>query len=357
MEAKQPTYFIVGAGVAGLSCARLLKKKKPKSKVIVFDACDNVGGRCYSFDDKDFGQKLDNATHVIIGANKEAASFIADDEWEKSLYFFDIQNKKVIPNNKKMWPYLMKAACNMPLNTADGKICKEIAKATFPWTTNKLKIYFSKQNLSQKMINYLLNFADEIYLKHRLLKIETQFGNAAQLVFDKQTFDIGAQDKIILALDNRGFCRLMGTEALPHNNIINIFYKTSQKIHLPQNANFCGVLNGNCDWIFVNDNIVAITISAANHVVKPLPELARQLWKELDIIRGVNSAFLPPFRVVKHNHATIAQDEATNQLRPCSALTQYPNVFIAGDWTMKNMPCCIETAILSAKRAIKYVLR
>ena len=53
MEAKQPTYFIVGAGVAGLSCARLLKKKKPKSKVIVFDACDNVGGRCYSFDDKD----------------------------------------------------------------------------------------------------------------------------------------------------------------------------------------------------------------------------------------------------------------------------------------------------------------
>ena len=59
MEAKQPTYFIVGAGVAGLSCARLLKKKKPKSKVIVFDACDNVGGRCYSFDDKNSSHKKD----------------------------------------------------------------------------------------------------------------------------------------------------------------------------------------------------------------------------------------------------------------------------------------------------------
>ena len=41
-----------------------------------------------------------------------------------------------------------------------------------------------------------------------------------------------------------------------------------------------------------------------------------------------------------------------NLQRPQNALTEYPNVFIAGDWTMKDHPCCMETAVKSAKRAV-----
>ena len=81
--------------------------------------------------------------------------------------------------------------------------------------------------------------------------------------------------------------------------------------------------------------------------------LARKIWKQLGKLRGVNSGFVPPFKVINHKIATIRQDAANNNKRPKNAKTVYPNVFIAGDWTMKNYPCSLETAILSAKRAVK----
>ena len=53
---------------------------------------------------------------------------------------------------------------------------------------------------------------------------------------------------------------------------------------------------------------------------------------------------------LNNKRATIKQDYKNNNLRPTSACTMYDNMFICGDWTMKNRPCCIETAIESAIR-------
>ena len=116
-------------------------------------------------------------------------------------------------------------------------------------------------------------------------------------------------------------------------------------------------MNGLSDWVFVNDNVLSVTISSSNKQETSLPELARMVWQELDLLRGVNSAFVPPFRAFKHKYATIMQDEYTNSLRPYSALSGLPNVYVAGDWTMKNYPCCLETAYLSALRAVKATLK
>ncbi|MBE6445749.1 MAG: hypothetical protein E7019_06875 [Alphaproteobacteria bacterium] len=354
---RTATYHIIGAGVAGLFCAKLLKNKIKDSHVVVYEAASQAGGRCMSYHDKTLEQKLDNGTHVVIGANKELAKFVDKNEWESNIIFWDA-NKKSFSDNKKLYKnHILMSVCNTPAEQIAKPILKNILYQTFPWNRSKYNLYFSKQNLSQKIINNLASYADEIKYNSKLIKIESQFGRAAQLNFEKYQVDLKSEDRVILALDNKHYSNLMGQTELAHNSIINISYYTSEKIHFPPNASFLGIVNGIVDWVFVNNNILSVTISAANDENTALPELAKKIWQELDAVRGVNSAFIPPFKAFKHKYATIAQDEKTNELRPDSALTEYPNVVIAGDWTMKNHVCCMETAYLSAKRAVKAIIK
>lgn len=353
MDKPAATYHIIGGGIAGLSCARFLKEKNPSANTIIYEASDKLGGRCYSFEDGDLDTRLDNATHVIIGANKNAASQLGQPKWEKGCLFWDAKQDTV---SRKFYNYrdlIFKSMCNLSADYIAPKIIKTIWRKTFPWTSGQRRIYFSKQDLSQRLINPLQAYADEIRLNSKLLKIDTQFGRAVSLTFNNRQLDLGANDAVILALNARAYQTIMGGAKFDYCSIVNIIYRTSQTLSLPHGANMLAIANGSADWVFCSNKLVNVTISDADNVEENLEELARKVWKELDIVRGVNSGFVPPFKVFKHKTATIRQDALNNSQRPVSAQTRLPNVFAAGDWTMKDYPCCIESAILSAKRAAK----
>lgn len=357
MKKKNTSYHIIGAGVAGLSCAYFLKLKDPSCKTIVYEAAGHPGGRCYSFDDKELQTRLDNATHVILGANKYAARLLFPHKWHNNCYFWNVQKDTIETDFRQFKTEIFKAMCNTAADEASKKIKNKIFWKLFPWGTKQRRIYFSQNDLSQRLINPLAVYADELHTDCKLLKLETQFGQIAQLNFNNRQVEINAGDKIILALDAVNTSRFLETPQFEFNGIINIFYHTSQPLSLPKGTSFLGIAEGLCDWIFVHGNITAVTISdVANHNEK-LEDLARNIWKQLDTLRNVNSAFVPPFRVIHHKHATIKQDETNNAKRPQNAQTQYPNLFIAGDWTMKDYPCSIEAAILSGKRAAQAALK
>lgn len=354
---KQATYHIIGGGAAGLNCARYIKKYNKAALTVVYEASDKIGGRCYSYDDKELGRRLDNATHVILGANKNAARLIGNQEWEDNCLFWDVKKDTISSDYHNYRSEILKAMCNIEATCIPPKMINKIFWKLFPWGKKQRKIYFSKQDLSQILINPLLAYTDRLFLNTRLMKIETQFGKAAQLNFNNRLVEIGPDDKIILALDARNYQQLMGGESFEFNGIINIFYRTSQKITLPRQTSLLCEASGLADWVFVNDDVVAVTLSAVQAETTDLDDLARRIWKQLDQLRGVNSAFVPAFRVVHHKLATIRQDEVNNNKRPLTAATAYPNLFIAGDWTMKDYPCSLETAILSAERAAKAALK
>ena len=62
MAAVQPKYHIIGAGVAGLQAAQLIRRKYPQAEITVYEAAEHPGGRCFSFADPKLGITLDNAT-------------------------------------------------------------------------------------------------------------------------------------------------------------------------------------------------------------------------------------------------------------------------------------------------------
>ena len=354
---KKPTYHIIGGGIAGLACAWYIKKTEKDINTIIYEASDKLGGRAYSYHDLVLNHSFDNATHVIVGANKFLSQFITKDEWCTTKYFVDPFDEKLDSSLVKNFDFLLKSFCNTQSSKIAKKIKQYIIKSFFPFISKKTRVWFSRGDISQRFVNVMAACADEINLNCRLNKISSQFGVAAMLEFTNKVVDIGAKDKIIIALDNASCSKILNFKLLEHNQILNIIYHTSETIFLPKGSSFIGLKSGLVDWIFVGNKTLSAVISDYKGSKKDFSDMAFQIWKDIDKVRGVNSAFIPPYKVVCYPQATISQSEEVNALRPNNALTEYPNVFIAGDWTMKDKPCCMETAVLSAIRAVKTAVK
>ena len=176
-------------------------------------------------------------------------------------------------------------------------------------------------------------------------------GRATKLVFNKETIFLTEKDIVISAIDIHNFSRIFKTKEPAKNKIINTNNRTSTPLTLPESRSFIAVTNGLSQWIFVNGNILSVTISHADKIDLHREELAREVWKEVCTLRKVKAAFVPPHRVLIHHRATLRQDDKNNQLRPFDCLTQYENFYLAGDWTMRDWPCSLEAAAQSGKRA------
>ncbi len=349
MAGNSITYHIIGGGVSGLSCAWFLKKNK-NIKVVVYEAKNILGGRAFSYDDDKFKCKLDNAVHTIIGANKFMSSFVKKDEWEYTKYFVDSEYSVVDNALFRNRNILYKAFCNTQANEVAYKIKHNILRMLFPFTKSKRKVWFSKGDISQRIINVLSAKADEIKLNSMLKDMKTENGRVTLLDFGEYKVDITKNDKVILAMDNYDCAKFISVNRLEYSQTVNITYFTSQTIFLPRGASFVAQKNGIADFVFVNNGMITAVISDYKNKMKD-EDLAIKIWKEIDALRGVDSAFMPKYKISHYQKATIKQDTANNLLRPKNALTEFSNVFIAGDWTMKNYPCCMEIAVKSAQRA------
>ncbi|MDX1575950.1 MAG: NAD(P)-binding protein, partial [Kiloniellales bacterium] len=67
---------MVGAGIAGLACAvRLVRQGRT---VRLYEAAGQAGGRCRSYTDSRLERRIDNGNHLLLSANTEALSYVAE---------------------------------------------------------------------------------------------------------------------------------------------------------------------------------------------------------------------------------------------------------------------------------------
>lgn len=344
-------FHIIGAGIAGLYFAKLIKQKHWYAETVIYEAAAHAGGRAFSFNDEKTGIILDNATHAILGANREALKLLHAPSFHKKPGFW---NQGSLENG--LWKFreeLSLAMLNTPWKEASQDILKTVARKLFPFTGNKTKCYYSQNSLSQDIINPLIAETDEIIFGKKLTGFEHNGRRISRLHFNDGNIDIGEHEIVISAVDAYNYGKIFAASNFEFNEIINIHYRTSVAITLPGYVKMLGIRGKTVQWLFIHDNAVSATISNAGNIEMGDDELAQKVWGEISEIRGRQSPFVPPYRVLRHKRATLKQDEKNNDRRPDSPRTEYANLFIAGDWTMKNYPCSIEAAALSSRRLAK----
>ena len=66
--------LIIGGGIAGLNAASILTSKK--IPVTLIESSPKLGGRAYSFIDKDTDTVIDNGQHIMMGCYNDSLSFV-----------------------------------------------------------------------------------------------------------------------------------------------------------------------------------------------------------------------------------------------------------------------------------------
>ena len=68
------TVHVIGAGMAGISCA--VELVKARQRVVLWEAAAQAGGRCRSFHDATLDRTIDNGNHLILGANPAVFAYL-----------------------------------------------------------------------------------------------------------------------------------------------------------------------------------------------------------------------------------------------------------------------------------------
>lgn len=347
---SETAYHIIGGGIAGLTAAKYIRAHQPRTKIILYEAAANLGGRCKSYYDMKLGANVDLATHAVLKCNAEARKITGPLKFQNSFLFYDMKYRQTSHSVLSHREEAALALFNLPFAAVDKPIVKTVLKQMFPFWNYK-QVYFTENRTNEKIINQHIQYPDEVKYFHVLKDVQGKYNLATKLVFNQGVVELTPNDRVICAIDIHNFSRIFKTKEPEYSKIINIHYRTSMPLTLPEGRSFIGVLNGLSQWIFVNEEILSVTISNAEKISLSSEKLAAEVWKEVCQIRNVASAFVPPHRVSHFDRATLRHDEKNNSLRPAGCTTQYRNFFIAGDWTMRDWPCSLEAAARSGKRA------
>ena len=121
-------------------------------------------------------------------------------------------------------------------------------------------------------------------------------------------------------------------------------------------AAMTGVIGGTAEWVFVFDDRLSVTVSAADRLVdEPREALAARLWSDVARALDLGEAPLPAWQIVKEKRATFAATPDQDAMRP-GARTALANLALAGDWTQTGLPATIEGALRSGETAAALVL-
>lgn len=348
-----PTYHIIGGGLSGLMCAKFLKMHNPKVKVALYEASSQIGGKLSSYYYPPWMMNLDNATHMILSSQKIMRQFVHDDEWHKSVLFAQMPEVNLSVSPEENQEVLLKSLCRGSIENISPKLRNSLQRFYFSSKKTMPKFYTTCGNLNTRIVNLLAPFADVITYDCELKKMQVMKGRVYGLLFNQGRIKLGKNDRVILALDNAETSALLALPKLQSTSSLSVNYYTSQTIFFPHGASFIGLQGGIADWIVVNPNLITAFIYDYCQEFSTYDKLALKIWSEIAQIRGVNSGFTPSYKVNVFTDTGIKIDDANNALRPDNALSKYDNVFICGDWTMKDYPCCMETAALSAQRAVR----
>lgn len=382
---------VIGAGLAGLSAACALVEAG--HKVLLSEAAGQAGGRARSYYDKQLGCRIDNGNHMLLSGNHAAFRYLRRIGAEATMTgphapvfpFKDLKTGKswilrlsrgrlplwiacpsrrvpgtrladygalltlrkarrddlvtdILDPNSALYKNLLEPLTISALNTMPDCASAQPLAAVFAETVERggaaSQPRWAKTGLSESFVDPALAWLA---------------AHGAEIRFGARINALTPDQPTILAVPPWAAKELMPALVVPDQfeSICNLHFKTSMAA---EGSAFYGLLGGMAEWVFVRDEVISVTISAANrYAALSQEQIAAQVWAELAESFGLSDK-IPLYRVLWEKRATFACTPEQLARRP-GPQTPYANVMLAGDWTDTGLPATIEGAIRSGETA------
>jgi squalene-associated FAD-dependent desaturase len=405
---------VVGAGVAGLSCA--VRLVGLGHQVALYEAATQAGGRCRSFFEPALERVIDNGNHLMLGANDGVKAYLdavgAHDALttapEAVFPFLDLGSGErwtlrpnagplpwwlLVPSRRvpgsrpgqylaalalsragphatiadvmdvheplfeRFWKPIIVAVLNTPVEAASARLMWPVMALSFGRGAAACRAYVARDGLSASLVDPALAWLDERGCQpafgHRLRAIEGGDGRVTALQFGDHAVPVGDGDSVVLAVPPARAVELIPGLDAPRGNraILNAHYRLPLPATLPEGSPLLGLIGGHAEWVFLRSDVASVTVSAADHLIDtPSDEIAALLWADVGQALHMPAQPMPPHRVIKERRATFDQTPAEVARRP-PARTATANLYLAGDWTDTGLPATIESAVRSGNAA------
>jgi len=407
--------FVIGAGLAGLSAA--VELARAGTKVRLADSAPRAGGRCRSYHDPALGMVIDNGNHFTFSGNQAVARYLETiggsgaliGPEQASFAFHDLSDgsRWTMRLNDGRLPLWMLSSSNRAPGTTLGQhfgLARLSVAARDDRTIADymaLESQFWRRVVEPMMLAVLNCPAAEgsAWLAARFLRESfLRGGKACRTMVAHPTLDAVFIDPALAWLRLRGasmrFSERLRSLRFDGDRVVELDYGDRvEKVAdaqvilavppwvagelvpgLPVPDRFCAILNahfavsppagapmitallgGLSQWVVCHEGRVSVTISGADDVIDQDREaLARRIWDEVCATLGMEGP-LPPWQIVKEKRATFAGTPDQDALRP-GPVTQWRNLFLAGDWVQNGLPATIEGALRSGDTAALLAL-
>jgi hydroxysqualene dehydroxylase len=406
---------IIGAGVSGLAAA--VRLANAGYKVHVHEATQQPGGRCRSYFDAATNLTIDNGNHLLLSGNRHAVAYARSigteaglvgpqsaqfpfvdlttgQRWKLDLgdsrlplWVFDRARRvpdtglsdylalaplvwagtdklvgKTIPCQGTLYQRLVQplllAALNVDPPEGSAGLAGAVVRETLLAGGQACRPLIARDGLSAVLIEPAVKLLQgkgaNIQLSHELRAFGMSDGRINELKFGDGAIALGADDTVVMAVPARPAATLLPGLKTPSKfrAIVNAHFRFDPP---PGAAPILGVVGGLVEWLFAFPQRLSVTISNGDRLVDmPREELAQAIWNDICKAAGV-AGELPPWQIVRERRATFEATPEQNALRP-GAVTQWKNLFLAGDWTDTGLPATIEGSVRSGDRAADLVL-
>ena len=388
------TLHVIGAGLAGLACA--LAAVDAGLDVELHEAAGQAGGRCRSWFDPALGRVIDNGSHMVVGGNRAVFRHLARigaidqlSPGPAALPMLDLGSDarwsaspvRLLPSviaagwrmgggeaciaarlgrsrhYRDFWQPLALAVMNTPPEQASTQVFRRVLARTLWRGTAASRPHVARHGLSAAFVDpalaALVQTGASVRLHHPLRAIGLDGNRVAALEFDDVTYRLSRHDSVVLAVPWWIAASLLpdARPALPASPIVNAHFRVSIPVEKRPPAGMLGLLGGTAEWLFLRDDVLSVTVSAAAGLLeRSVGEIAERLWADVDKALDLKDS-PAAVRVIKEKRATLFHSPEVEKRRPAPRLAA--NLLLAGDWTATGLPCTLEGALLSGERAAR----
>lgn len=266
---------------------------------------------------------------------------------------------------ERFWDPLVWAVMNTVPEQASAQVLARVLRETFARGERACRPLVAREGLGPAFVDPALAWLERqgATIRFRALvgEVEQRDGRVSGLVLKGQRVAVARTERVILAVPPAAAARLLPGLVVPEgeDSILNAHFRLPKPPPLPFEGPLLGVVRATTHWIFVRDDVISLTVSAANSLGVEAAQgdaapLLNPLWQEVTRALALPPETpQPPARLLVERRATFHQSPAQVARRPSQVLGAAgpTNLALAGDWTDTGLPATIEGTLRSGYRA------